>query len=306
MLSIARAIVEERRLLLIDEPTIGLSPAIVGALIECLREIARDGATIPLVEQNFRVAQKSATRCMSWIPGASSIPARWRSLPPTTDFSTRLLGLTGQPSMSAVEAPPTISALPAATEDRLHLPILLLFLLLLSSRYPLIGSFSTWTTLTLAGAGDGHDDFRHGVRPHARLRPDGRDELSATAPSLAVAYLAMIAFAPMARLRAIDGRPQPGAVPALAGDVCGGGGLRVRTPSGAAGLRPAPQADPHHHGRLIVAEQLLYASFGPQINPPPRPPPLSALDSIQRSAVRKYRLLAVVVGPRSFRALQFT
>ncbi|HLH51400.1 MAG TPA: ABC transporter ATP-binding protein, partial [Roseiarcus sp.] len=43
MLSIARAIVEPRRLLLIDEPTKGLAPAIVGGLIECLREIKRAG-----------------------------------------------------------------------------------------------------------------------------------------------------------------------------------------------------------------------------------------------------------------------
>jgi branched-chain amino acid transport system ATP-binding protein len=58
MLSIARAIVEERKLLLIDEPTKGLAPAIVGALIECLKEIKRAGATVLLVEQNFRVAQE--------------------------------------------------------------------------------------------------------------------------------------------------------------------------------------------------------------------------------------------------------
>ncbi|HLJ71836.1 MAG TPA: ABC transporter ATP-binding protein [Roseiarcus sp.] len=58
MLSIARAIVEPRRLLLIDEPTKGLAPAIVGGLIECLREIKRAGVAILLVEQNFRVAQE--------------------------------------------------------------------------------------------------------------------------------------------------------------------------------------------------------------------------------------------------------
>jgi branched-chain amino acid transport system ATP-binding protein len=58
MLSIARAIVEERKLILIDEPTKGLSPAIVGALIECLKEIKRAGTTVLLVEQNFRVAQE--------------------------------------------------------------------------------------------------------------------------------------------------------------------------------------------------------------------------------------------------------
>ena len=58
MLSIARAIVEPRKLLLIDEPTKGLAPAIVVALIECFAEIKRRGATILLVEQNFRVAQE--------------------------------------------------------------------------------------------------------------------------------------------------------------------------------------------------------------------------------------------------------
>jgi branched-chain amino acid transport system ATP-binding protein len=56
MLSIARAIVEPRRLLLIDEPTKGLAPAIIGGLIDCLKEIKRTGVTILVVEQNFRVA----------------------------------------------------------------------------------------------------------------------------------------------------------------------------------------------------------------------------------------------------------
>ena len=58
MLSFARAIIEERKLLLIDEPTKGLAPAIIGALIDCLKEVKRRGATILLVEQNFRVAQE--------------------------------------------------------------------------------------------------------------------------------------------------------------------------------------------------------------------------------------------------------
>ena len=58
MLSIARAIVEPRELLLIDEPTKGLAPAIVGSLIACLKEIKATGVTILLVEQNFRVARE--------------------------------------------------------------------------------------------------------------------------------------------------------------------------------------------------------------------------------------------------------
>jgi len=58
MLSIARAIVEPRKLLLIDEPTKGLAPAIVVALIDCFAEIKRRGATILLVEQNFHAASE--------------------------------------------------------------------------------------------------------------------------------------------------------------------------------------------------------------------------------------------------------
>ena len=58
MLAIARALIEPRELLLIDEPTKGLAPAIVDALIVCLRDIKARGATILLVEQNFRVARE--------------------------------------------------------------------------------------------------------------------------------------------------------------------------------------------------------------------------------------------------------
>ena len=58
MLSIARAIVEPRGLLLIDEPTKGLAPAIIDGLIACLKEIKQRDATILLVEQNFRVARE--------------------------------------------------------------------------------------------------------------------------------------------------------------------------------------------------------------------------------------------------------
>jgi branched-chain amino acid transport system ATP-binding protein len=58
MLAIARAMIEPRKLLLIDEPSKGLAPAIVGNLIAALRELKASGATtILLVEQNFAVAK---------------------------------------------------------------------------------------------------------------------------------------------------------------------------------------------------------------------------------------------------------
>ena len=57
MLAVARAIVEPRRLLLIDEPSKGLAPAIVNNLIACLRELKAQRTTLLLVEQNFAMAR---------------------------------------------------------------------------------------------------------------------------------------------------------------------------------------------------------------------------------------------------------
>ena len=57
MLAIARAIVEPRRLLLIDEPSKGLAPAIVQNLIAALRELKSTDTTVLLVEQNFAMAK---------------------------------------------------------------------------------------------------------------------------------------------------------------------------------------------------------------------------------------------------------
>ena len=57
MLAIARAMIEPRRLLLIDEPSKGLAPAIVQNLISALRELKSTQTTVLLVEQNFAVAK---------------------------------------------------------------------------------------------------------------------------------------------------------------------------------------------------------------------------------------------------------
>ncbi|MBC8059006.1 MAG: ABC transporter ATP-binding protein [Rhizobiales bacterium] len=62
MLAIARAMVEEQRLLLIDEPSKGLAPAIVQNLIGALRELKRTKTTVLLVEQNFAVAKALGDR----------------------------------------------------------------------------------------------------------------------------------------------------------------------------------------------------------------------------------------------------
>ena len=57
MLAVARAIVEPRALILIDEPSKGLAPSIVNNLIGALRELKAQRTTILLVEQNFQMAR---------------------------------------------------------------------------------------------------------------------------------------------------------------------------------------------------------------------------------------------------------
>ena len=56
MLAIARGLIAEPSLMLVDEPTEGLSPLLVRTLTEVLREISRKGTTILLVEQTLEVA----------------------------------------------------------------------------------------------------------------------------------------------------------------------------------------------------------------------------------------------------------
>ncbi|SDR16458.1 ABC transporter ATP-binding protein [Pseudovibrio sp. Tun.PSC04-5.I4] len=56
MLAVARAIIEPRKLILIDEPTKGLAPAIINAMAAALRELKETDTTILLVEQNFSMA----------------------------------------------------------------------------------------------------------------------------------------------------------------------------------------------------------------------------------------------------------
>lgn len=56
MLAVARAIIEPRALILVDEPTKGLAPAIIDAMADAFREIA-ETTTILLVEQNFEFAK---------------------------------------------------------------------------------------------------------------------------------------------------------------------------------------------------------------------------------------------------------
>jgi branched-chain amino acid transport system ATP-binding protein len=62
MLAIARALMSEPRLLLLDEPSMGLAPLMVAKIFDIVRDIAAQGVTVLLVEQNARLALEAAGR----------------------------------------------------------------------------------------------------------------------------------------------------------------------------------------------------------------------------------------------------
>jgi len=62
MLAVSRAIVEPRELLIVDEPSKGLAPAIINNMIDAFQQLKASGATILLVEQNINFAKRLGDR----------------------------------------------------------------------------------------------------------------------------------------------------------------------------------------------------------------------------------------------------
>ena len=60
MLAIGRALMARPKLLLLDEPSMGLAPLVVNEIFEVIKEISAEGTTVLLVEQNVRLALKIA------------------------------------------------------------------------------------------------------------------------------------------------------------------------------------------------------------------------------------------------------
>jgi branched-chain amino acid transport system ATP-binding protein len=80
MLAIARALMARPRLLLLDEPSMGLAPMLVAKIFEIVREIAARGVTILLVEQNARLALEIAHRGYVLESGAIALAGEGRAL----------------------------------------------------------------------------------------------------------------------------------------------------------------------------------------------------------------------------------
>ncbi len=80
MLAMARALMTRPRLLLLDEPSMGLAPLMVMRIFEVVRTIARQGVTILLVEQNARLALEVAARGYVMESGAITLEGDAKSL----------------------------------------------------------------------------------------------------------------------------------------------------------------------------------------------------------------------------------
>ena len=73
MLAIGRALMGRPRLLLLDEPSMGLAPIMVERIFAVLREVCADGVTLLLVEQNARLAMQLCERTVVLEHGAISL-----------------------------------------------------------------------------------------------------------------------------------------------------------------------------------------------------------------------------------------
>ena len=93
MLAVARAIVEPRALLLIDEPSKGLAPSIINNLIGAFNELKRQKTTILLVEQNFHMARSLGDQVAVMDNGAVVHTGSMRELAEDDALQQRLLGL---------------------------------------------------------------------------------------------------------------------------------------------------------------------------------------------------------------------
>ncbi|MFO1079975.1 MAG: ABC transporter ATP-binding protein [Reyranellaceae bacterium] len=93
MLAVARAIVEPRRLLLIDEPTKGLAPAIIANMIEAFAELKDGDTTLLVVEQNFAFARRLGDHVAVMDDGRVAHTGGMAGFAADTGLQQHLLGL---------------------------------------------------------------------------------------------------------------------------------------------------------------------------------------------------------------------
>jgi branched-chain amino acid transport system ATP-binding protein len=93
MLAIGRALLSNPRLLIMDEPSEGLAPAIIETLIDTFRGLARDGLAIFVVEQNLAVATAMAERQLVMVAGRIFAETTAAELAGDPELQRRFLGV---------------------------------------------------------------------------------------------------------------------------------------------------------------------------------------------------------------------
>ena len=92
MLAIGRALMSRPTLLLLDEPSLGLSPKLVGEVFELVRGLAADGLTVCLVEQNVKQALSAADRAYVLTTGSITTSGSAAELLASPDVVDSYLG----------------------------------------------------------------------------------------------------------------------------------------------------------------------------------------------------------------------
>lgn len=92
MLAIGRALMSRPKLIMMDEPSLGLAPIIVQGVFEIIREINKQGMTILLVEQNANMALKAAHRAYVMETGRITLSGTGKELSENEEVRAAYLG----------------------------------------------------------------------------------------------------------------------------------------------------------------------------------------------------------------------
>ena len=74
MLAMGRALMSTPKLLLLDEPSMGLAPIFIQEIFDIIQDIQKQGTTVLLIEQNANKALAMQTAVMFWKQGKSFLP----------------------------------------------------------------------------------------------------------------------------------------------------------------------------------------------------------------------------------------